>query len=145
MNEKLEELAAYIRQTLPQSKTMTHLEIDPKAGFVSFVWHGRKFIVKPNYEVLELKGDTLFLTAASRLMHAAFTTRDRNSKVLSAVEETCGQVQDFLSHHRPEKALELLTMAKKTLARLAGVNVNVRGAGMAGSRGDLRQSLPIAA
>ena len=89
------------------------------------------------------KGDTLrnvfnAATAASMLMHAAFAHRDKNTKVLSAVEETCGQIQEFVSHHRPEKALELLSMVKKTLERLTGVRAATRQSG-------LRQSLPLAA
>jgi mevalonate kinase len=119
MDEKLEELIQYIRKTIPQPKAILHLTKDPKAGIVTFTWHARKFIVKPTLEVMELRGTKLYVTGSSMLMHAAFTKSDKNEKVLSALDGTLKEVEEFVAHHQVEKAMELLAVAKKTLEKLA--------------------------
>jgi hypothetical protein len=121
MDQKtLEELAQYIMRTLPQSKAVSHLNTDAKAGVVSFDWNSHKFMVKPSLEVLEVKGNNLFITAASMLMQAAFTTYDKNSRVLSVMDDTLRQVEEFLTNHQNEKAMSLLEPVKQTLTRLCG-------------------------
>ncbi|MBM3835606.1 MAG: hypothetical protein FJ403_20515 [Verrucomicrobia bacterium] len=120
MDSKLEELSHYIRQTLPQPKAITRLAVIEKAQAVSFAWHSREFIVKPTCEVLELKGNSLFITGASMLIQAAFTKKDKNEKVLVAVDETLQQVEDLASKHQTERALSLLEPVKQTLRRLIG-------------------------
>jgi hypothetical protein len=126
MNQQLEELAQYIRQTLPQSKSIAHLHIDEKISAVRFTWHAREFIVKPNLTVLELKGVNLYVTGASMLMQAAFMKKDKNEKVLGVVEETLQQVEDLLSKHQTEKGLKLLDSVKQTLHRLSAAGVSRR-------------------
>jgi hypothetical protein len=120
MDPKLEELAQYIRQTLPQAKSITRLQINEQARIVTFTWHAREFIVKPTYEVLELKGNNLFITGASMLIQAAFTKKDKNEKVLTAIGETLLQVEEMASKHQTERALTLLETVKQTLQRLIG-------------------------
>ena len=122
MDPKLEELAQYIRATLPQAKAITHLEINEQARIVTFAWHARHFIVKANYEVLELKGTSLFITGASMLIQAAFTKKDKNEKVLTAIGETLEQVVDMTNKQQTEKALSLLETVKQTLQRLINAN-----------------------
>jgi hypothetical protein len=126
MNPKLEELAQYIRQTLPQSKSIAHLHIDEKIGAVRFSWHAREFIVKPSLEVLELKGQHLYVTGASMLMQAAFLKKDKNEKVLGVVEETLQQVEDLLLKRETDKGLKLLGSVKSTLQKLAAAPVSRR-------------------
>ena len=120
MDPKLEELAQYIRATLPQAKTITHLEINEQARIVTFAWHARHFIIKTNYEVLELKGTSLFVTGASMLMQAVFTKKDKNEKVLTAIDLILEQVEDMATKHDTEKALSLLVTVKQTLQKLIG-------------------------
>ena len=120
MDPKLEELAQHIRATLPLAKTMTHLEINEQARIVAFVWHARHFIVKTSYEVLELKGTSLFITGASILMQAVFTKKDKNEKVLTALDPILEQVQDMATKHNTEKALSLLVLVKQTFQKLIG-------------------------
>lgn len=122
MDPKLEELAQYIRATLPQAKAISHLNINEQARIVTFTWHARQFIVKTSYEVLELKGTTLFITGASMLIQAAFTKKDKNEKVLTAVGETLEQVMDMTNKHQTEKALSLLDIVKQTLQKLISAN-----------------------
>jgi len=119
MNPKLEELSQYIRQTIPQSKSITHLHVNENAGAVTFTWHARQFIVKPSLEVLEMKGQNLYVTGASMLMQAWFMKKDKNEKVLGVVQETLQQVEELLSKQETEKALKLLDSVKQTLQRLA--------------------------
>jgi hypothetical protein len=128
MEQKLEELVQYLYQTLPQAKTITQLQKDGKAGIVIFSWNSHRFIVKPSLEVLELKATNLFITGASMLMQAALTKRDKDNKVLAAVDETLRQSEDFLVHHQTQKGLELLMAVKRTVEKIIGPsNSRIRG------------------
>jgi hypothetical protein len=120
MDEKLEELAQYITRTLPQSKAINHLQKDVKAGVVKFDWNSQKFMVKPSLEVLELRGANLYITAASMLMQAALMTYDKNSKVLTVLDATIGQAEEFFVNHQTEKAFEVLKTVKQTMGRIIG-------------------------
>lgn len=119
MDEQLQELAIYIQQTLPQSKSITHLQKDAKMGVVTFVWNSHKFIVKPSLEVLELRVDRLFITGASMLMQSALQKRDRDSKVFTQIDESLGQVEQLFNSHETEKGLSLLTTVKKTMEKFS--------------------------
>lgn len=144
MEDKLEELAQFVRETLPHIKAISNLQKNVTAGVVIFNWHSRRFAVKPSLEVLEVKGDGLYITGASILMNAAFTRQDKNRQVLTAVNETVGQAEDLLNHHQLEKGLSLLEIVKNSLSKLAGLNGMPRAAkeqaGAAGSPSVARET-----
>ncbi|MBM3833851.1 MAG: hypothetical protein FJ403_11390 [Verrucomicrobia bacterium] len=117
--QQLEELAQYIRQTLPQPKAITRLAIDTKANVVSYAWNAHKFLIKPSLEVLELRAINLVITGASMLMQAALMKRDKDNKVLGAIDESLRQVEDLFSNHQSEKGLALLESVKRTLEKIA--------------------------
>jgi hypothetical protein len=120
VNQELDELANYIRQTLPQSKAISNLSIETKSGAVSFAWNSRKFFVKPTLEVIELRGNGLFITGTSMLMQAVLARHQKEIKVSHAVEETIRQIEDLVSNHQTEKGLSLLEMVKQTIIKLTG-------------------------
>lgn len=120
-SQQLEELAQYIRATLPQPRTILDLQIKDPPGVVNFNWQGRDFMVKPPYEVLEVKGEKLFITGASTLMQLVLMKKNRNEKVVEAVLGTLAQAEDLIGNPlNREKGLALLGSVKQTLQKLIG-------------------------
>jgi hypothetical protein len=115
----LQDLVQYIREALPQSKMMTHLKLNEPAGLVTFTWQGREFAVKKSFEVLEMKGNNLYVTGATMLMQSAFMKKDKYGKVLDAVIETLQRVEE-MAKNNPDNAISLLSSVKQTLKRLTG-------------------------
>ena len=118
MNAQLEELAQYIRLTVPQSKFIEGLQIKETAGVVSFRWQGREFLVKPSLEVFESKGTNVFITGASALMQLAFIKKDKNKKVLEAVLDSITRAEDLIKAMQTENGLKLLGTVKQSLIKL---------------------------
>lgn len=115
------ELVQYLQQTLPQPKSIKNLKPDERAGYVTFHWNGRDFVVKKSLEVFEMKNDKLFITGASILMQTALMKRNRNEKVIETVIDTLAQAEDLLSaKHQVENGLKLIAAVKGTLGKLAG-------------------------
>ena len=119
MPDTLEELTQYIRETLPQPKSILHMRPMTEAGAVSFAWNGREFVVKNSLQALEIKNDKLFITGASMLMQLALVKRNKNEKVLGAVVENLRQAEELLNNPlRREQGLTLLGTVKSSLKRL---------------------------
>jgi len=117
--QTLQELAEYIRKTLPQASTIANLTANDQAGVVEFGWQSRHFVVRTNLEVMEKKDKNLYITGASMLMQAAFMTRNANQKVIEGIVNTLQQVEDTVKRDQP-RGLSLLQSAKQSVARLAG-------------------------
>ncbi|TXT22176.1 MAG: hypothetical protein FD138_3664 [Planctomycetota bacterium] len=117
--QNLAELTDYVRKTLPQSNTIANFRSNDKANVIEFAWQSRNFIVKTTLEVMEMKGNNLFITGASMLMQAAFMKRSSNEKVVEAIVNTLQQIEDVVRRDR-ERGLALLQSVKQTLGRLAG-------------------------
>ncbi len=123
MIESLEQLTQYIRETVPQSKTITHLKPVPEADAISFHWQGREFVVKRTLEVLELKGKQVFLTGASMLMQIVLTHRNRNERTIEGIVAALRESEDLIANKtRSQAGMQLLKAAKATLAKLARVS-----------------------
>lgn len=120
MNSSLEEVAQYVRQTLPQSKAIQNLQLRADIGALTFRWNGREFLVKPSLEVFELKGPNVIITGASMLMQAALMTKNKNEKVIVAMVDTMKQAEDFIKANQKDNGLSLLATVKKTMGSLAG-------------------------
>ena len=118
-NQELGALVQYIRRILPDQKQLTRVHVSEESRFVEFTWHRRHFVVRPNLNVLELKGKTVMITGISQLMQAALRTKDRNAKVLGAVIENIKAAEDNMQA-RPEDAFFLLKQTKEALLKLAG-------------------------
>lgn len=122
MPDTLEELTQYIRETLPQPKSILHMRPMTEAGAVSFAWNGREFVVKNSLQALEIKNDKLFITGASMLMQLALVKRNKNEKVLGAVVENLRQAEELLNNPlRREQGLTLLGTVKSSLKRLVAL------------------------
>ena len=106
-NEALEELALYIRQTLPQPRAIQRLEMMHQLEAVRFHWQGREFLVRKNMDVLELKGgDNLYVTGTSILIQNVLTKKSKNEKVLNAIEENRSQLANpFFAYFELNEAL----------------------------------------
>ena len=122
MPENLEELTQYIRETIPQPKSILHLRHMTEADAVSFAWNGREFVVKNSLQALEIKNDKLFITGASMLMQLALMKRNKNEKVLGAVVENLRHAEEYINNPlRREQGLTLLGTVKASLKRLVTV------------------------
>lgn len=117
--QELQELAQYVRFTVPDSKTISGLRANEQAGMVQFTWRTQHYAVKPSLEVFELKGSNVLITGASMLMQAALRTKQKNSHVIEAVVETLRTAEHTLTDNQ-KQGLALLSEVKKTLSRLAG-------------------------
>jgi hypothetical protein len=125
-NEALEELATYIRQTLPQPRAIQKLEMMHQLDAVRFHWQGREFLVRKNMDVLELKGgDNLYVTGTSILIQSVLMKKSKNEKVLGAIEEILKEAEEMInSKFKAEAGLKLLETAKASLVKLLGNKSN---------------------
>lgn len=123
-----------VRRAVPIPSSISRLEVNLASGFVDLTWQSRHFVVKPPLEVFELKGKTLFVTGVSMLIQTILTRQESVGKVVKAVNSALERVDDLFKTRRPDAALSLLTQAKATVARHAGVkstsplDLNGRGA-----------------
>jgi hypothetical protein len=120
-NEALDDLVLYIRQTLPQPKAIHKLEILEKLDAVRFHWQGREFLVRKNMDVLELKGDNLYMTGTSILIQSVLMKKTKNEKVLGAIEEVLKEAEELIAHrYKVDAGLRMLQTAKAGLMKLMG-------------------------
>jgi len=123
MPQTLEELTLYIRQTIPQPKSILHLKPVAEADAVRFVWNGREFLVRTSLQTLEIKNNNLFVTGSSMLMQIALTGKTRIEKVLGAVVENIQRAEEFVGIPADRaKGITLLSGVKQTLRKLIGNN-----------------------
>ena len=117
----LEELAQYVRQSVPDSKSMLHLKVNPKMGAVSFIWHGLEFVVQPSLHVFEVRGYSLYITGVSTLLQVVLMRRNANEKVLEAALKSVEEAEDLIrvkNQHQP--GAQLLGSVRDTLAKMIG-------------------------
>ncbi len=119
MAENLDDLALYVRETLPQPRAIANLRPMPEARAVCFGWKDREFVVKPSFQVFELRRGELLITGASLLMQMAFLRRTRQEKVISAIMENLRQAEELINHPlNRERGLALLESTKEVLYKL---------------------------
>lgn len=116
--QSLDELEAYIRKTLPESRKIQKLQQNAESKFIDFHWHQRHFAVRPNLDVLEIKdGKRLMITGASRLIQSCLTIKDRNIGTLKAVIEIMQQAEEML-RTKSDQGLAMVGSVKATLKRM---------------------------
>ena len=96
MIETLDELAQYVRQSLPDSRSILHLKVNPKMGAVSFIWQGLEFVVKPSLQVVEVRGYTLYVTGVSTLLQTVLMREHANVKVLEMALKSVEEAQEMI-------------------------------------------------
>lgn len=120
MIQNFDELAQYIRQNLPQPKSITNLQLKEKSGVVTFQWHGREFAIKKSLEVLEIKGQGLFITGASMLMQSALTKVGKDERLLDSMIDALQEAETLINDQpQRESGLKLLETVKATLRKMA--------------------------
>ncbi len=118
MIDSLIHLAQFIRERVPQPKAILNLRIEELLGAVTFVWHAREFVVKQSLQVLELKGQNLYVTGATMLMQTALTSAGRSETVIESVIDAIRQAEGLLTDQKQkESGLNLLKNVKTTLRK----------------------------
>ena len=118
MIANLDELAQYIRENIPQSKAIQHLEVQATLDAVTFKWNSTEFLVRKSLEVFQIKEKKIYITASSMLMQVVLQTASRIDRVLAATVESLDQAQDLMKRSDVSKAMQLLDPVKKALAKL---------------------------
>lgn len=121
MIERLDQLAQYVRQTIPDSKAILNLQIKEKTGAVLFIWHGVEFLVKPSMHVFEVRGYNLYITGISTLLQVVLMRRNQNEKVLEAALESIHEAEDLIRvKNQGPAGIKLLGSVRETLSRMVG-------------------------
>lgn len=121
MIERLDQLAQYIRQTIPDPKAILNLQIKEKTGAVLFIWHGVEFLVKPSMHVFEVRGYNLYITGISTLLQVVLMRRNQNEKVLEAALESINEAEDLIRvKNQAPAGIKLLGSVRETLSRMVG-------------------------
>jgi hypothetical protein len=121
MIERLDQLATYIRQTIPDAKAILNLQVKDKTGAVVFIWHGVEFLVKPSMHVFEVRGYNLYITGISTLLQVVLMRRNQNEKVLEAALESINEAEDLIrAKNQPQAGVKLLGSVRETLAKMVG-------------------------
>jgi hypothetical protein len=129
MISSLDDLVGYIRNTIPYSKSILQLKMNPQAGGVTFIWLGTEFFVKPSLHALEIRGNSLFLTGLSTLLQSVLMNADQSGRRLDAMIGALDQAEDQARvHHQPREAARTVAGVRNTLQRMTGKTDHVRAA-----------------
>jgi hypothetical protein len=121
MIESLDELAQYVRQTVPDPKSILNLRIQDKTGAVVFIWHGVEFLVKPSMHVFEVRGYNLYITGISTLLQVVLMRRNQNEKVLENALETIEQAEELIRvKGQTQAGVQMLGSVRDTLGKMVG-------------------------
>lgn len=121
----LDELMALIPRVIPtatqKEDRLSGLKTNMTANVVTFTWHKRHFVAKPNLEVFELIGEKLYITGSSLLISRILSGNNRRESTLGAVLDTMKQAEDFIIRGTPsdvKSGLGLLAAVKKILENM---------------------------
>jgi ATPase subunit of ABC transporter with duplicated ATPase domains len=121
MIESLEDLAQYVRQTVPDPKSILNLQIKEKTGAVVFIWHGVEFLVKPSMHVFEVRGYNLYITGISTLLQVVLMRRNQNEKMLENALETIEQAEELIrAKSQTQAGVKMLGAVRETLGKMIG-------------------------
>jgi hypothetical protein len=121
MVSTLQDLPGYIRATLPYPQAILQLRVNSSAGGVTFIWHGVEFFVKPSFQVLELRGNSLFLTGLSTLLQSVLMSSDQRGRRMEAALEIVTHAEDQVRvQSQPRAAAQTLAEARKLLEKVLG-------------------------
>lgn len=120
MPKSLDELLLFVRETVPQPKSIQRLQPLEKADAVRFVWSGREFVViRSPLQALEIKSNRLFVTGASLLIQWVLKRRTNHEEVLGTVLDNLQQVEQCVKYsNRSDKGFKLLLDARASLKKL---------------------------
>jgi hypothetical protein len=131
--ETLEDLARYIRTTLPRSVTLEDFRVEQPISAVRFIWEKKEFAVKKSLRVCEIKRQRLYVTAPSLLLQSLLMHAYRSAKVTEAVLEILREVENLVGPlRRPEIGLKLLSVVKKAIGKLSAQPIGTHSKDKAG-------------
>ena len=105
-------------------KSILHIKPSEEGKYVTFVWNGRTFLVRQNLQVFEVNGTKVFITGASSLMQSALVVKNYHQKTIEGMMETLGEVEGMVgSVYQRERGMQMLETVKKTLAKMAGIDI----------------------
>lgn len=121
MIQTLPELAVYIRQTVPDPKSILNMKANEKLGAVMFIWHGVEFLVKTSMHVFEVRGYNLYITGISTLLQVVLMRRNQNEKVLESALDTINEAEDLIRvKNQGQAGIRLLSSVRDTLGKMVG-------------------------
>lgn len=121
MIETLPDLVKFIRETIPDPRSILNLQVKEKIGAVTFIWHGVEFLIKPSLHVFEVRGYHLYITGISTLLQVVFMRRTRNEKMFEEAADSITQAEDLLRvQNKYREGMQLLAVVRESLAKVAG-------------------------
>ncbi len=121
MFQSLNELADYIRASVPNPQAILQLRVNEKVGGVTFIWHGVDFFVKPTLNVLEVRGHTLYITGLSTLLQMVLMRRSASEKKLQTLVDSITQAEDLISvKNQTQAGIQLLQNVRESIERMVG-------------------------
>jgi hypothetical protein len=116
---ELTNLVAHIRETLPDPKAILNVKVLERLGAVTFYWHGVEFLVKPSFEVMELRGNNIYITGLSSLLQLILSRKNHNGRIVENMLARINQVEELIqSKEETESAVRVLGSVKQTLTRM---------------------------
>ena len=121
MIETLDELAQYIRQAVPDPRSILNLQVKEKTGAIVFIWHGVEFLVKPSLHVFEVRGYNLYITGISTLLQVVLMRRSENEKVLESALDTIMEAKELIrARNQAQGGVKLLGTVREILWKITG-------------------------
>jgi hypothetical protein len=121
MTSNLDELAQYIRQTIPQPRAILQLKPKPMAGGVTFIWHGVEFFVKPSLHVLEIRGHSLYITGLSTLLQTVFMKTSQSEEKFGSLLDALGQAENLVrGQNQSRAAAQVISSVRQNLQKMVG-------------------------
>jgi hypothetical protein len=121
MIQNLPELANYVRKTLPYPKTILNLQLKEQFGGVVFIWQGAEFLVKLTFQVLEVRGNNLYITGLSTLLQAVLVRGGQEEQRFDSYVSTLNDVEDLIrTKSQPNRAAEKLRSVRESLFKMVG-------------------------
>lgn len=119
VGEPGENLISFLRQAIPNPGAISKLNFNQAAGYVTFSWFGREFLVNKSKQVFELKGQKIFITGYSMLMQSALSGPESIQNRVKRIMEALAEVEDLIRmKHRVETGLTQLNMVKRRILEL---------------------------
>lgn len=136
--ETCEQLICHVRRNLGSSNALIHLKAHETHGFVSFRWYERDFVVKRSLEVFEVKGQNLFATGASMLIHTVLKRAETDRFSAEGIVNSLRTAEDLIADEKQRDAgFKLLANIKAALKKLANSKDEVPHLGVANVRATL--------
>jgi hypothetical protein len=118
--QALQELARYIRNTLPNPEAILQLHIKERAAGITFIWQGVEFFVNTSLYAFEVRGHTLYITGLSTLLQSVLSNRNASQKWWAMLCEQLGEAETVLRDERLiRRGVEMIRHIREAALQLA--------------------------